>query len=109
MTDQVAYSVYGTNLLFVDSYENIETTINNSGVNFHAYIYAMIGKVGAMTINLLRSTVCCSVDFMLTLYVVHFCPIIEYGSCVKNVGYLGNEERLERLKKWFILHYRTYV
>ena len=36
---------------------------------------------------------------MLTLYVPHIRPIIEYGSCVWNVGYLKGEPRLERLRR----------
>ena len=38
---------------------------------------------------------------MLTLYVSHIRPIMEYGSCVWNVGYLEDDRRLERLqRKW---------
>ena len=99
-TDQVAYSIYGTNLIFVDSYKDLGVTID-SGLKFHAHVNAVIGKAGAMINNLLRSTVCRSVEFMLTLYVSHIRPIIEYGSCVWNVGYLEDERRIERLqRKW---------
>ena len=51
--------------------------------------------------NQLRNTVCCFVECMLTLYVSHIRRIVEYGSCVWNVGYLEDERRLERLQhKW---------
>ena len=36
---------------------------------------------------------------MLTLYVSHIRPIIEYESCVWNVRYLDDERRLERMKR----------
>ena len=73
----------------------------DSGLKFHSHINDVIDKAGAMVNNLLRSTVCRSVDFMLTLYVSHVRPIIEYGSCVWNVGYLEDERRIERLqRKW---------
>ena len=55
-TDQVAYSIYGTNLIFVDSYKDLGVTID-SGLKFHAHINTVIGKAGAMIKNLLRSTV----------------------------------------------------
>ena len=64
-TDQVAYSIYGTSLIFVDSYEDPGITID-SELKFHAHINAMIGKAGAIINNLLRSTVCRSLEFMLT-------------------------------------------
>ena len=60
----------------------------DSGLKFHAHINDVIGKAGAMINNLMRSTVCRSVELMLTLYVSHIRPLIEYGSCVWIVGYL---------------------
>ena len=39
VTDQVAYSIYGTNLFFVDSFRNIGITIDSVN-KFHAYINA---------------------------------------------------------------------
>ena len=96
--DQVAYSICGTNLLFVDSYKDLGI-IFDSGLKFHIRINAMLGKAGLMINNLLRSTVCRCIEFMLTLYVSHICPIIEYGSCVWNVGYLKSERRLKRLQR----------
>ena len=100
VTYQVAYSIYDTSLLFVDSYKDLGLR-NDSGLKFHAHINVVIGEAGEMYNNLLRSTVCRSVEFILTLYVSSFRPIFEYGSSVWNVGYLENERRLERLqRKW---------
>ena len=53
VTDQVTYSIYGTNLLFVDSYKDLGITID-SGLKFHTHIKVVIGKFGAMINNLLR-------------------------------------------------------
>ena len=100
VTDQVANSNYGTKLLFIDSYKDLGITIE-SILKIHAHFDAVIGEAGAMVNNLLRSTVCRSMEFMLTLYVSHICPIIEYGSFAWNVGYLEDERRIERLqRKW---------
>ena len=49
--------------------------------------------------ELLRSTVCRSTDFMLSLFVSHIRPIIDYCSCLWNVGYLGDVRRLESLQR----------
>ena len=56
-------------------------------------------NAGSMISNLSRSTVCRSVEFMLTLWVTHVRSIIEYGSCVWNVGYLRDIRRLESLQR----------
>ena len=81
MTDQVAYSFYGTNLKFIYSYKVLGLRVD-SGLKFQAYNNVVIGKAGAMVNKLLRSTVCRSIEIMLTLYVSHIRPIIKYGSCV---------------------------
>ena len=100
VTYQVAYSVYGTNLLFVDSYKD-RGIIIDSGLELYAHINFVIGKAGTKINNLLRSTVSRSVEFMLALQVLDIRPTIEYGSCVCNVGYLDDERRLERWQgKW---------
>ena len=44
-TDQVAHSIYGTNLIFVDWYKDLGVTID-SGLKFHAHINAVICKAG---------------------------------------------------------------
>ena len=98
MNDQVTYSIHGAFLLFVDSYKDLGIT-TDSGLKFNAHIIAVIGNSGAMINNLLRNTVCRSVEFMLTFYVSHIRPIMEYGSCVWNVGYLEDERRLEQLQR----------
>ena len=97
VTDQVDYSNYDTNWLFVDSYKDLEITID-SGLKSHVDINAVIGKSGAMINNLVRSTVCRSVEFLLTLYISYFRPINEYGTWVWKVGYLEDERRHERLQ-----------
>ena len=85
-------------MLFVDSYNDLGEIID-SRLKFNAHVNAVIGKAGAMINNPLRSTVYCSVECMLTLYVSHIRPIVENGSCVWNVGYLEDELRLERFQR----------
>ena len=72
----------------------------DSEPKFQAPINVVIVKAGALVYNLLRSTVCRSVEFLLTLCVSHI-PLVEYGICVWIVGYLEDKRRLERLqRKW---------
>ena len=71
----------------------------DSKLRFHVHIDGIVGKVGAMMSNLLRSTICRSKEFMVKLWVSHIRPLMEYGSCVWNVGYLGDVRRLESLQR----------
>ena len=58
-----------------------------------------MGRVSSIINNLLRSTVCRSPYFMTTLWVSHIRPLIEFNSCVWNVGYLCDIRRLESLQR----------
>ena len=73
--DQVAYSIHGINLPFVDSYKGLGIMID-SGLKLHAHNNAILGEAGAMINNLLRIRVLRFVELMLTLYVSHIRPII---------------------------------
>ena len=42
---------------------------------------------------------CRSTKFMVSLWVSHVRPLLEYGSCVWNVKYLGDARRLESLQR----------
>ena len=77
VTDQLAYSICGTNLLFVDFYKDPGIMID-SRFKLHAQVESAVGKAGAIINNTRRSKVCRSVKFMLTLYVSHIHLIIEY-------------------------------
>ena len=98
VTDQQAYSIYGTNLIFEHSYKDLGIMIDCE-LKFHSHINVVIGKAGAIINNLHRSTLCHSVELMLTLYASHIRPTIEYGNCVWSVGYLEDDRRLERLQR----------
>ena len=49
--------------------------------------------------ELLRSTLCRTKEFMLSLFVSHIRPIMDYCSCVWNVGYLSDIRLLEGLQR----------
>ena len=49
--------------------------------------------------ELLRSTVCRTKDFMVTIFVSHIRPMIDYCCCLWNVGYLEDVRRLESLQR----------
>jgi len=94
----VGYFVEGKALRFVSSYRDLGVVIDSS-LRFHAHVNVVVGRVGGLMGDLLRSTVCRSKEFMLSLFVSHIRPLIDYCSCVWNVGYLVDLRRLESLQR----------
>lgn len=92
------YRINGERLQFVRGYKDLGVKVD-SVMRFHGHIDLVCGRVGSMISNLLRSTVCRSVEFMVSLWVSHVRPLMEYGSCIWNVGYLRDARRLESLQR----------
>ena len=85
-------------LQFVESYKDLGVTVDSS-LRFHQHIRLLTAKAGGLMGELLRSTVCRTKEFMLTLFVSHIRPIIDYCSCVWNVGYLEDIRKLESIQR----------
>ena len=96
--DSNSYWIEGKRLQFVSKHRDLGIVVDSS-LKFHNHVGQVVGKVGCMMGDLLRSTICRSKDFMVTLFVSHIRPIIDYGSCLWNVGYLGDVRKLESLQR----------
>ena len=94
----VEYVIDGQGLEFVSSYRDLGVVVDCS-LRFHVHVNIVVGKAGGLMGDLLRSTVCRSKDFMVSLFVSHIRPLIDYCSCVWNVGYLADVRRLESLQR----------
>ena len=92
------YNIGGVPLQFVSTYRDLGVIVDVR-LRFHSHADVVIGKTGGMLSNLLQSTVCRDPEFMVTLWVSHIRPIIEFDSCVWNVGYLRDLRRLESLQR----------
>ena len=68
-------------------------------LKFNRYVDNEKGRTGSLMNKLLRSTVCRSVEFIVSLWVSHLLPLTEYCSCLWNVEYLGDIRRLESLQR----------
>ena len=64
-------------------------------LRFHSHVSVVVGRAASLMRDLLKSTVCRSKPFMVTLFTTHIRPLIEYCSSVWNVGYLQDSRRLE--------------
>ena len=83
---------------FVEVYKDLCVMVD-SRHRFHTHVDLIVWRAGTMMNNLLRSTICRSRDFMVTLWISHICALMEYASCVWNVGYLRDSRKLETLKQ----------
>ena len=92
------YNIFGVRLDHVVKFRDLGVIVDES-LRFHAHVDLVVGRTSSMITNLLRSTVCRDSEFMMTLWVSHVRPLIEYGSCVWNVGYLMDVRRLESLQR----------
>ena len=99
----VRYMLNGHPLPSVSSDSDLGTIID-SDLKFHKHIQSVVHKAGGSAQNLLKSTVCRSHDFMLFLLTTHVRPIIDYCSCLWNVGYIEVLHKLEKIQRNWTKH-----
>ena len=93
-----SYTIGGVPLKFVDLYKDLGVIIDNS-LKFHQHVHSVVQRAWGLASNILRSTVNRSPDFMVTLFRSHIRPILDYCSCVWNVGYVGDQKLLESVQR----------
>ena len=92
------YTVNGTILCVVTSQRDFGVLVN-SILRFHSHIASVVSKAGGLFVNLLRSTLCRSADFMISPFVSHIRPLLNFASPVWNTGYLGDLHLLESVQR----------
>ena len=95
---EVQYSISGQALCFVNSVKDLGVLVDSS-LRFHGHIREVARKAGGLMSSLLRATVCRSSNFMVTLYISHIRPILDYASSVWNTNYLADIRLLESLQR----------
>ena len=76
----------------------------DSTLRFHLHIRATVNRASGLAANLLRSTLCRSQPFMITMYKTHIRPLLEYASCVWNTGFQGDLRLLESVQRSWTRH-----
>ena len=71
----------------------------DSSLRFHPHIAEIVRKSSGLANQIIRSTVCRSPKFMVTLFISHLRPILDYCSTVWNYGYLGDLKKLECVQR----------
>ena len=71
----------------------------DSSLRFHNHVDSVVRKAAGLANNLLRSTVCRSSEFMVTIFVSHIRPLMDYCSTLWNLGFLGDCRKLESVQR----------
>jgi hypothetical protein len=92
------YSLGGERLWSVNSHRYLGVWIDNS-LKFHQHVRITVPKASYLASGLFRSTIYHSADFMVSLFISRIRPILDYGCCIWNVGYLGDLHLLESVER----------
>jgi hypothetical protein len=90
------YQLNGMDMRCVDCHRDLGI-LEDVSLRFH--IRSIVNKAACLCSNLLRSTRCRSREFMMSLYVAHVRPLLEFGSCVWNTGFVGDQKLLEGVQR----------
>ena len=93
-----SYFINGSPVPFSDCSRDLGVLVDRD-LRFHSQTKSVVGKTSGLCANLLSSTLCRSREFMLALYLNHVRPIIEFGSPVWNLGFLGDLRLLEGIQR----------
>ena len=94
------YHLNGLAIPVVEKHKDLGVLIDNQ-LKFHDHIREVAHKASGLANSFLKSTVSRSPEFMLFLWTTHVRPVIEYGSCLWNTGYLTDISLLEKVqRKW---------
>ena len=92
------YVLGGVSLKLVKTHRDLGVLVDSS-LRFHPHIAETVRKSSGLANQLLRSTVCRSPKFMVTIFISHLRPILDYCSTVWNHGYLGDVRKLEGVQR----------
>ena len=92
------YTISGNPIRFAVSHKDLGVLVDNS-LKFHSHIKELSRFVNGLTSNILASTVCRDECFIRNIYTSHIRPLLEYGCCLWNTGYLGDLRMLERIQR----------
>jgi hypothetical protein len=96
--EQSQYYLGDSLLPFVNSHRDLGVLVDTK-LRFHLHVKQVVGKAAALANSLLRSTVCRSAEFMISLFVSHIRPILDYCSTLFHTGYVGDLRLLESVQR----------
>ena len=98
-----SYYLHSQCIAAVSSAKDLGVLVDST-LRFHLHIRTIVNKASGLAANLLRSTLCRSQPFMITMYKTHIRPLLEYASCVWNTGFQGDLKLLESVQRSWTRH-----
>ena len=94
------YYMGGQEFKLVKKHKDLGVVVDQS-LKFHCHVAEYVRKASGLANSLLRSTVCREKSFMVSLFVSHVRPILDYCSSVWSLGFVGDVRMLESIqRKW---------
>ena len=92
------YYLDNTPIKFVESHTDLGITIDCS-LKFHLHVQTVTNKAAGLISNILRSTLCRSIKFMMSIYKTYIRPLLEFSVSVWATGYVGDMNLLESIQR----------
>ena len=92
------YFIGESELKLVEKHRDLGVVVDRT-LKFHSNVDSAVRKASGLANSLLRSTVCREEPFMVSLFVSHVRPILDYCSSVWNTGYVGDIRKLESVQR----------
>ena len=92
------YLIHNTVLSESDSARDLGVIVDRS-LKFHMHARSEVSSASGLANSLLRSTLCRSKEFMVTLLKTYIWPVKDYCSTVWNTGYVCDVEALEAVQQ----------
>ena len=92
------YFLGDTEIERVLKHKDLGVVVDRS-LKFHLHTDVTARKASGMANNLLRSTVCREMAFMVALFISHVRPLLDYCSPVWNLGYVADVKKLENVQR----------
>ena len=96
--NEFEYKIGNRTLEIVENHRDLGVIVG-SGLRFYVHVRDLVRKAAGLASNLVCSTVNKSSEFMVALFVNHIRPILDYCSCIWNVGYVSDLTLLETIQR----------
>ena len=92
------YELDGVALEVVTHHRDLKVVVDRD-LRFHNHVGEFVRKAVGLSSSLLIATVNRSPEFMVTLFVTHIRSILDYCSCVGNLGYGRDTSLIESVQR----------
>ena len=92
------YYLDGSEIELVTSHRDLGVLVDMS-LRFHLHIRSIAAKASGIVSNSLKSTICRSPDFMMSIFIAHIRPLLEFSSSVWFTDFTEDMRQLESVQR----------